>query len=413
MHPETTVVLLFSVATAVAIAVRHVRFPYTVALVLVGLGLGALQLVDAPHLTKELLFAVILPGLLFEASFNVDVKEFWSSRLTIGALAVPGVVAAIALTAALVTGMMTGFALDPAFDWRYGLVFGALIAATDPIAVVALFKQMHVGHRLSALVEGESLLNDGTSVVFFTLILAFVAGATTTALALVTQFLFIVGGGIVAGAVVGALAVQVTKRLNDPVIEIALTVIAAYGSFALAEELHCSGVIATVTAGLLCGTHGWDTGMSEETRLAVTTFWDYLAFALNSFVFLLIGLEVQLPALLTWGPVIAVAYLGALLGRFGVVLGVTSILSRSRERVPLSWVAVLTWGGLRGALSMVLALALPRDFPHRDELVAMTYGVVLLSLLLQGLTMPWMIRQLNVGHAPAPQAPDQAAATVT
>jgi CPA1 family monovalent cation:H+ antiporter len=407
MRPETTVVLLVSVATAVAIAVRHIRFPYTVALVLVGLALGSLRLVPAPHLTKDLLFAVILPGLLFEASFNIDVQQFWSSKLTVGALAVPGVVAAIVLTAALVTGMMTGFALDPVFSWRYGLVFGALIAATDPIAVVALFKQMHVGHRLSALVEGESLLNDGTSVVFLTLILAFVGGAATTLGALVTQFLFIVGGGIVAGAAVASIAVQVTKRLDDPVIEIALTVIAAYGSFALAEEFHCSGVIATVTAGLFCGTYGWNKGMSEATRLAVTTFWDYLAFALNSFVFLLIGFEVQLPALLTWAPVIAVAYLGALLGRFGVVLGVTSILSRTRERVPLAWVAVLTWGGLRGALSMVLALALPRNFAHRDELVAMTYGVVLLSLLLQGLTMPWMIRRLKVGRLETDQRSEQ------
>jgi CPA1 family monovalent cation:H+ antiporter len=119
MRPETTVVLLFSVATAVAIAVRYIRFPYTVALVLVGLALGAMHLVPAPHLTKALLFAVILPGLLFEASFNINAKEFWASRLTIGALAVPGVVAAIALTALLVTGMMTGFALDVEFNWRH------------------------------------------------------------------------------------------------------------------------------------------------------------------------------------------------------------------------------------------------------------------------------------------------------
>lgn len=401
MHPETTVVLLFSVATAVAIAVRHIRFPYTVALVLVGLALGALHQVPAPHLTKELLFAVILPGLLFEAAFNIDAKEFWASRLTVGALAVPGVVAAIGLTALLVTALMTGLALDPEFNWRYGLVFGALIAATDPIAVVALFKQMHVGHRLSALVEAESLLNDGTSVVFFTLILAFVGGAVTTVGALLWQFVYIVGGGVVAGALIGGVAVQVTKRLDDPVIEIALTVIAAYGSFVLAEELHCSGVIATVTAGLLCGTYGWDEGMTEPTRLAVTTFWDYLAFALNSFVFLLIGFEVDLPILATWAPVIGVAYLGAVVGRFGVVLGVTTLLSRTRERVPFAWIAVLTWGGLRGGLSMVLALALPPTFPHRSQLLAMTYGVVLLSLVLQGLSMPWMIRRLKVGGTAA------------
>jgi len=401
MHPETTVVLLFSVATAVAIAVRHIRFPYTVALVLVGLALGALHQVPAPHLTKELLFAVILPGLLFEAAFNIDAKEFWASRLTVGALAVPGVVAAIGLTALLVTALMTGLSLDPGFNWRYGLVFGALIAATDPIAVVALFKQMHVGHRLSALVEAESLLNDGTSVVFFTLILAFVGGAVSTAGALLWQFVYIVGGGVVAGALIGGVAMQITKRLDDAVIEIALTVIAAYGSFVLAEELHCSGVIATVTAGLLCGTYGWDEGMSEPTRLAVTTFWDYLAFALNSFVFLLIGFEVDLPVLATWAPVIGVAYLGAVVGRFGVVLGVTTLLSRTRERVPAAWIAVLTWGGLRGALSMVLALALPPTFPHRTQLVAMTYGVVLLSLVLQGLSMPWMIRRLEVGGGAA------------
>jgi len=397
MHTASVIVLLFSVATATAIAVRSIRFPYTVALVLVGLGIGAFHVVEPPHLTKELLFAVILPGLLFEAAFNIDAKEFWASRLTIGALAVPGVVAAIALTALLVAAMMAGFALDPSFGWRYGLVFGSLIAATDPIAVTALFAQMKVGHRLSALVEGESLLNDGTSVVLFTLILAFASGATTTVAAFVWQFFYTVGGGVLAGAAIGSLVVQVTKRIDDPSIEIALTVIAAYGSFSLAEEIGCSGVIATVTAGLLCGTYGWDRGMSESTRLAVTTFWDYIAFALNSVVFLLIGFEVQLPALTTWAPVIGVAYLGALLGRFGVVLGVSSLLSRTRERIPFSWVAVLTWGGLRGALSMVLALALPADLPHRTQLIAMTYGVVLLSLLLQGVSMPWMIRKLRLG----------------
>jgi CPA1 family monovalent cation:H+ antiporter len=401
MRPETTFVLLFSVATGVAIAVRHVRVPYTVALVLVGLGLGTLNLVAAPHLTKELLFAVILPGLLFEAAFNLNAKELWESRLTVGALALPGVVAAIALTALAVVAMMTGFGLDRSFDWRYGLVFGALIAATDPIAVVALFKQMNVGHRLTTLVESESLLNDGTAVVFFTLILAYIGGSATTVAALVWQFLFIVGGGVVVGALVAGATVLTTKQLDDPVIEIALTVIAAYGSFALAEELHCSGVIATVTAGLVCGTYGWKTAMSPATKLAVSTFWDYLAFALNSVVFLLIGFEVRAYELLAWAPVIGVAYVGALLGRFGVVAGVAVLLGRTRERVPFGWVSVLTWGGLRGALSMVLALSLPFDFPHRAQLIAMTYGVVLLSLVLQGMSMPWLIQRLQLGHKPA------------
>lgn len=150
MYTASVVILLFSVATATAIAVRSIRFPYTMTLVLVGLAIGAFHIVEAPHLTKDLLFAVILPGLLFEASFNVDAKEFWASRLTIASLAAPAVVAAIVLTALLVVAMMAGFALDPSFDWRYGLVFGSLIAATDPISVP------------------------------FTLILTFVSGATSS-----------------------------------------------------------------------------------------------------------------------------------------------------------------------------------------------------------------------------------------
>lgn len=396
MTPESTFVLLFTIATAVAIAVRRLPIPYTVALVVVGLLLGLLNVVEAPHLTKELLFAVILPGLIFEAAFNLDVAEFWRNRLSIGALAVPGVIVAIVLTAAVVTPVMAGLELDRGFDWRYGLVFGALIAATDPIAVVALFKRLHVPHRLGTLVEGESLLNDGTSVVVFGLIVAYVSGVVSTPAALFVQFFAVVGGGAIAGAIVGVAAVQVTKRIDEPMIEVTLTVIAAYGSFALAEEFHASGVIATVVAGMLCGGYGRRVGMSPTTRLAVETFWSYAAFALNSIVFLLMGFEVRFGTLVAAKSQIGVAYIASLLGRLGVVAAVVALLRPTAERLPIKWTAVLTWGGLRGALSMVLALALPTDFPHREQLVTMTFGVVLLSLLVQGLSMSWLLQRLGI-----------------
>jgi CPA1 family monovalent cation:H+ antiporter len=396
MTSGTSFVLLFSIASAVAIAVRRLKVPYTVALVLVGLVLGMLQVIETPPLTKDLLFTIILPGLLFEAAFNLDMKQFWQSRRAIGALAVPGVVVAIVLTAAIITPIMSWLGLDPSFDWRYGLVFGALISATDPIAVVALFKRLNVGHRLSTLVEGESLLNDGTSVVFFTLILAFVGGAATTGGSLITQFALIVGGGALVGGAIGFATTEVTKRIDEPLIEITLTVIAAYGSFAVAEHLHFSGVIATVVAGMLAGTMGWETGMSPSTKLAVESFWDYIAFALNSVVFLLIGFEVRPATLLASTAMIIVAYAGTLLARFGVVALTSVALRPGPERIPASWTPVLTWGGLRGALSMVLALALPADFPHRDQLVAMTFGVVLLSLVLQGMSMSWLLRRLGL-----------------
>ena len=396
MTPETSFVILFSIATTVAILVRRFRAPYTVALVVVGLVIGSLHVVEAPHLTKELLFAIILPGLLFEAAFNLDMKVFWSNRRAISGLAVPGVVVAIALTAAIVTPVLTWLGGDPSFNWRYGLVFGALIAATDPIAVVALFKQLNVGHRLSTLVEAESLLNDGTSVVFFTLILAFVSGSSTSVTSLLTQFAVTVGGGAIVGWVFGLVATQVSKRIDDPLIEITLTVIAAYGSFAIAEQFHFSGVIATVVAGMFCGTYGWHSAMSASTKLAVESFWDYVAFALNSVVFLLIGFEVDPATLLASSNLILVAYFGALAARLSVVAATVALLRPTSERMPAKWTAVLTWGGLRGALSMVLALALPYDFPHRDQLITMTFGVVLLSLVVQGTTMSWLLRRLDI-----------------
>ena len=181
MPSETTFMLLFIVATAVAIAVRRVAVPYTVALVVAGLGLGLVHAFEAPHLTKALLFSVFLPGLLFEAAFHIEFKQFWRNRLAIMSLALPGVVAAVALTALVLTPVANTLDLSPGFTWQHALVFGALISATDPIAVVAIFRTLGVPKRLSVLLDGESLLNDGTAIVFFTLSLALVTGTAVTA----------------------------------------------------------------------------------------------------------------------------------------------------------------------------------------------------------------------------------------
>lgn len=399
MSVESIFVILFSIATAVAIAVRRLRVPYTVALVLVGLFLGALHLIEAPHLTKDLLFSLFLPGLLFEAAFNLDVPEFRRNTIAISSLAVPGVIVAIGLTALIVTPVLGALSLDTGFGWQYGLLFGALIAATDPIAVVGLFKRLDAPRRLSTLVEGESLLNDGTSIVLLTLVLGVITGGATSAAVLVMRFVLIVGGGALVGAAFGAAASQITRRIDEPMIEITLTTIAAYGSFVAAEQLGYSGVIATVVAGMICGDYGRRVGMSPTTRLAVGTFWEYLAFALNSIVFLLIGFEVRATMLVQYWAQIAVAYVAMLGARVGVMVAVTLVLRRTRERVPLAWSAILTWGGLRGALSMVLALALPATLAHRDLLVTMTFGVVLASILIQGLTMPWLLQRLGLVEA--------------
>lgn len=397
MHTETVFILLFVVATTVAIAARRLRIPYTVALVIAGLVLGWLEVLSPPHLTKDLLFALFLPGLLFEAAFHLRFLDFWHNRGTIAALAVPGVMAAIALTVLLLVPTVAVLDLRNAFGWSDALVFGALIAATDPIAVVALFKSLGVPRRLAVLMEGESLLNDGTAVVFFTLALAFVAGKVLTPAGMILEFVAIVGAGALVGGVVGLAVSQVIQRVDDPMIEITLTTIAAYGSFVGAEQLQVSGVIATVVAGMLCGNYAARTGMSPSTRVAVETFWEYVAFGLNSMVFLLIGFEVRISAMLaSWLPIL-VAYVAVMVSR-GVVMLLVSLVLRGDRRIPIAWTAVLTWGGLRGGISMVLALSLSAlEVPHRELIVTITFGVVVLTILVNGLTIAPLLRLLGIG----------------
>jgi CPA1 family monovalent cation:H+ antiporter len=389
-------VLLFMVATAVAIAASRFRVPYTVALVLAGLVLGVLHLFEPPELTKELLYAIFLPGLLFEAAFHLEFRDFWRDRTAIAALAVPGVVAAVGLTALILEPIVKTLGLGEGFGWSHAVIFGALIAATDPIGVVSLFRSLGAPRRLIVLLEGESLLNDGTAIVIFSLVLGIVSGDQVTAGGMLLAFARVVGGGLAVGVLIGLAISQIIRHVDDPMIEITLTTLAAYGSFLAGEHLGFSGVIATVAAGMLCGNYAARTGMSPSTRIAAETFWEYIAFALNSIVFLLVGLHVNIHQLRgTWLLIVA-AYGAVTLARAGVVFGVIGLERLFRRGTwPRSWGAVLTWGGMRGSLSMVLALAVP-PLAQRELLIAVTFGVVLLSILLQGLTMKPLLRRLGV-----------------
>lgn len=409
MKSAVVVVALFAVATAVALVARRWKLPYTVALVVAGLALGSAQLFEAPHLTKDLLYTVFLPGLLYEAAFHLEFRRFLQNKIAILSLAIPGVIVAIVIMASILVPVINasgiaahalpGAEAPGVFTLTSGLVFAAVIAATDPIAVTALFKSVGAPKRLAVLVEGESLLNDGTSAVFFSLVLGFATGETTTIAAASLGFLRVVGVGILIGAAIGYAISFIIHKVDDPMIEITLTTIAAYGSFVAAESFHFSGVMATVTAGMLGGNYAARTGMSASTRVAVTSFWEYLAFALNSLVFLLIGFEVKLESLLhVWAPIL-VAYVVVTLTRAVIALLVAAALHRTREKIPRAWIAVLTWGGLRGALSMVLVLGLPPEIAHRELIVSMTFGVVILSILTQGLTMAPLLRRLGLTQA--------------
>jgi monovalent cation:H+ antiporter, CPA1 family len=397
MSFETAFVALFTVATAVALLARSLRLPYTVALVVAGLLLGATHIIHPPQLTKDLLYAVFLPGLLFESAFALGFRRFWKESLPILALALPGVVAAMVLTSVILVGPVRFLGHVAGFTFAHGLVFGVIIAATDPIAVVAIFKHLAVAERLRVIVEGESLINDGTTVVLFSLVVGAVGGGHTAPSEIAWSFLRIVGIGVAVGALIAFAASRLISRAKEPMVEMMVTTVAAYGSFVIAEQLHSSGVIATVIAGMACGAFTADSSLSAEGRVAVHVTWEYIAFALNSVLFLLIGFQVQLAELLASWQAILVAFVAVTLGRTVVVYLVTALFARSQRRLPFRWALPIVWGGLRGGLSMVLVLGLPTEFPHRLLLVHMTFGVVVLSILLQGTTLSMLLLRLRIG----------------
>ena len=388
-----SIILLLLVAATVALVARRLRVPYTVALVVAGLLLSASTLLHPPVLTKELLFAVFLPGLLFEAAFHLEAEEFWRNRVTIFSLALPAVALATVLTAATLVGALrlAGVALA----WGPAFVFATLIAATDPIAVVALVRTLGAPSRLGVLIEGESLLNDGTAAVSFAAAVAYVLGSQPDVASLAVHFTYAIGAAVAIGVAIGFATRRLLSWLDDVMVMITMTTTAAYGSFLIADTLGASGVIAAVVAGLLSGTNASQRAISPPARAALQSFWQYIAFALNSLVFLLIGFQARVGQLLLAWRTILLAYVMVTLVRLAVTYLVVGVMPK-RERLPRGWTAVLAWSGLRGSLSMVLALSLPAAMPQRELIVEMTVGVVMLSILVQGMTVSPLMRWLGL-----------------
>ncbi len=409
MDTQSKFVGLLLVASLVAMLVRRVRLPYTIALVVTGLvfGLvneaGNLGLAEGLHLTPELLFAIFLPALLYEAAFHLDFRIFLRNAPTILSLAVAGVLLASFVTGGLLY-LLFG-ALWPAHGLTFtlALIFGSLISATDPISVISIFKELGVSRRLLLIVEGESLLNDGVAVVLFTILLGAVGihfhgdPVEMSFLPILGRFLKVTLVAALIGLSVGYAFSHLTAAVDDHLIEITLTTIVCYGSYLLAEHFHLSGVIAVVAAGMTSGNVGSRIGMSPTTKIAVESFWEYAAFAANSVIFLLIGLEVEALHLWRFALPVALAWLIVLVGRSAAIYGLAPLASRfAVERVPWRWAHVMTWGGLRGGLSMVLVLTLPKDMPGRDLLLSLTFGVVLVSLLAQGVSIKWLVQRLGI-----------------
>ncbi len=388
LQVETLVIVLLLIVSIVALAVRRLQLPYTVALVVAGLVLAIQQPLEI-RLVPELILALFVPPLVFEAAFHLDLSELRHDLPALGLLAVPGVV----LTTLIVGGLM---ALVTPLSLPLALLFGALIAATDPVAVIALFRRLGIPRRLAVLVEGESLLNDGTAIVVFNLALAAALTGHFSLLGGALDFVRVAAGGVIVGLLLGWLISRLIAHVDDYLIETTLTTVLAFGSYLVAEQLHVSGVLAVVCAGLITG-NASPQGMSPTSRIVIFNFWEYLAFVANSLVFLLIGLQVDLVALgAVWQPILwAVA--AVFVARVAVVYGLGWLANRLGEAVPLRWQHIMTWGGLRGAISLALALSLPAVLgTSSDMLRSLAFGVVLFTLLVQGTTMGPLLRRLRV-----------------
>lgn len=325
---------------------------------------------------------------MFEAALCISWKEFKKDLPVVALLATAGVVLAAAVTAA---GMH--YALD--WDWGSAVVFGVLIAATDPVSVIATFKEAGVTGRLRLLIESESLLNDGTAAVAFVAVLSVLAGEHHDPLSILSSLLLTIGGGALIGAVVGFGFMLMAGRSRDYLVEITLTTLAAYGSFFVAEHYHCSGVLAALTAGLVVGNHLPGRPLSDVGRHALESFWEYIAFLANSLIFILIGLqEAEQHFSGLWLPVL-VAVMLVTFGRAVAIYPLCAVFAFSRLKVESRYQHVLFWGGLRGALALALALALPDSLPLHEAIVTLTFAVVAFSVFAQGLTITPLLRRLG------------------
>ncbi len=379
--------ILLLIAAVVGVCARRLKVPYSVGLVVAGIGLALLPWSPSVTLSRELVYTGILPPLIFEAAFELRWTALRRNLALVAVLATLGV-----LLSALVTGaVMIGLVRWPL---SAALLFGILIAATDPVSVLATLKEIGAHGRFALVIEAESLLNDGTAAVLFAIAIGFVSGESLTYRVVAATLWTTIGIGLLAGAIVAGIVFALLGRTDDHLLEVALTTVAAYGSFLLSEQFGGSGILATLTAGMLLGNLATRWGFfSEAGDRTVRSTWEFITFLANSLVFLLIGLAEGHEDFtgLWWtagGAVIAM-----LAGRMAAVYPACALFSRGSHRVDSALQHALVWGGLRGALPLALVLSIPESFPWRHPIVVVTSAVVAFSIIVQGLTCRALLRR--------------------
>lgn len=402
--------LLF-LAAYVAVYVKHIRLPYTVALTVFGIILSILSrfepfsFLNVLELSPDLVFYLFLPMLIFEGAYNMKFLELRANFKAVSVLAVGSL---------LISAFFIGWVLFQAFKligleipFLTLLLFGSLISATDPIAALAIFKELGVPKRLRMLLEGESVANDGTALVLFQVVLGIASGGALTAWKAAESFgnfWFLVGGGIIFGVALGIIFSKLIERIrNLAVVEITLTLVLAHTAFIFAEKfVHVSGIIATAAAAMVIGNYG-RYKISPEVRNFMEHFWEYMAFVANSLIFLLIGLSIREAHFGNYVWPIIIALIVVFIARFVSVYAVIPFTNKfsGEEKTPPSWQFILSWGGLRGALPMAIVLLIPADSPflpaeHRELLLVLTVSVIYFTLLFQAPTLTKFLKRFKL-----------------
>jgi len=369
-------ILLGGAATALRLVSRTTPLvPYPVLLAAGGILIGLVPGLRLPPIGSDLILLAFVPGLVFEASLSLDLAELRRRALPVGLLATAGVLLTVAIVATL-TRLVLGM------DWPSGFLLGAIVAATDPIAVVNLLRRLGAPRGLEAILDGESLFNDGTGVAAFAAVLGTIAAGHPSVLDAAVRFILVTGGGIAIGLAAGAVALLVLRLVSDAELEILVTLVLAYGSYLAADVVHASGVVAVVVAGIVVARYGSRTGRLQGTQLH--GFWSLLAFVLNAVLFLIVGIALPTDRLLAVAGLVAGGYAIMLVARAVPVYGLLAAVDPRARSIPWRWRHMTLWGGLRGALSVALALSIA-NHPGIDPRVSVVaYGMVVLSLLVQG-----------------------------
>ncbi len=378
--------ILLLVASVVGVLARRLHVPYSVGLVLAGIGLALLPWHPSVTLSRELVYTGILPPLIFQAAFELRWDSLRRNLLLVVSLATVGV-----MLSALATGVLMGALVR--WPMSAGLLFGVVMAATDPVSVLSTLREIGARGRLALIIEAESLLNDGSAAILFAIAIGFVAGEPLTYKAVAIMLGATLSIGLLAGTIVAGIVLAIAGRTDDHLIEVALTTVAAYGSFLLAEHFGGSGILATLTTGMLLGNLAPLWGfISEAGDRAVRSTWEFITFLANSLVFLLIGLAEGHEDFRRLWWTAAAAVIAVLAGRAAAVYPVCALFSLGPNRLGAVQQHALVWGGLRGALGLALVLNIPDTYPGRHPIVVMTFAVVAFSIIVQGLTCRPLLR---------------------